>query len=107
MRLQELHVAKAGPGWDKHLQKNLRPLQLHGHQQPPVLSMQTPTSPPKGFNPWGAAPSAPPLPGPAFDTCAGNVFKSLLSAEALALLSSRSMKSPRAKHRSLFSFEIS
>lgn len=51
MRLQELHVAKAGPGWDKHLQKNLRPLQLHGHQQPPVLSVQAPTSPPEGFNP--------------------------------------------------------
>lgn len=47
MRLQELHVAKAGPGWDKHLQKNLRPLQLHGHQQPPVLSVQAPTSPPQ------------------------------------------------------------
>lgn len=39
----------AGPGWDKHLQKNLWPPRPHGHQQPLMLSVQAPTSPPRDF----------------------------------------------------------
>lgn len=71
MRLQELHVAKAtarrkaaGPGWEKHLQKNLQPLQLHSHQQPPVLSVQAPTSPPRDLIPEVLPPPLPLSPDP-------------------------------------------